>query len=130
MGEALEALVRTLEGCLESRTALEPEVLVVLADEAAKLAVGVLHRLDQAENAPALGVDGDVLETFGQARGAEQPVALPGLEREVDAGHQIEIVENHERSGVIDERDAAGLEPTALLRAWEQFVKLLLPEQF
>lgn len=129
-GEALETFIRTLESRLQSRTALEPEFLVVLRDETAELAVGVLQRLDKAEDMPTLEVDSDVLESFGQARGTEQPIAIAELEREVDTRHQVETVEDYERSAVVDERNSAGFQSTALLFAGDQLVELLLSDEF
>src|SRR5262245_47233427 len=87
---------------------------VVLSNEAAEKPVEVLHRFDQAEHAAMPVVDGDVLETRSQARRGQEPVAGPALEGEIDARNLIEVVEDHQRRLVIDQRDSAGFQPTAL----------------
>ena len=120
VGETLKALVRLLEPGVQPGATEETAGAVVLRDEAAEEPVEVLHRLDQAEHAAMPVVDGDVLETRSQARRGQEPVAGPALEGEIDASDLIEVVEDHQRRRVVDQRDAAGLQPAALRPARKQ----------
>ena len=120
MGETLKALVRLLEPRVQPGATEKTAGAVVLGDEAAEEPVEVLHRLDKAERAAIPEIDGDVLETRSQARRGQEPVAGPALEGEIDPRDLIEVVEDHQRRRVIDQRDPAGLQPALLLPAREQ----------
>ena len=118
MGEALESLVRRLEPRVQLSATDETGLTIVLGDEASEHAVEILQRFNQTEGVAMLAVDGDVLETRSQARRGQEPVAVAVLEREIDARDVIQVVEDHQRCAVVQQRDAAGLQPVALLPAW------------
>ena len=56
----------------------------------------------------------------------KSPVAVAVLEREIDARDVIQVVEDDQRRGVVQQRDTAGLQPAALLPAGQQAEQLFL----
>jgi hypothetical protein len=91
--------------------------IVVAVSLALEAAVGVnLASARRAEEAAMFTVDGNVLETRSQARRGEEPVTVPRFEGEIDARDPIAIVEDHHCRRVVEQRDAAGLQPAAFLR--------------
>src|SRR5688572_12378650 len=129
MGQTLEAFVGFPKLAWQPDAATKPSFAIVFGDEAAERAVAILDRLDQAERRSPRDVGGNVLESCSEGWRVPDAVAPRSLERDVNACDLIEVVEGHQRRRVVDERDAAGLEPAGPGSAGNQTEQLRFANQ-
>src|SRR5262245_7869026 len=93
---------------------------IILGHDAAEVHIEILHGLNQTKDSAASIVNRDILEARSQARGGVEAVGAASLERQVNAGDLIEVIENDQCCLVVQQGDSASFQPAAFLLARKQ----------